>query len=70
MIRCGDKYRSRLGPTGATAVAVLMALILAGSACAQSGTPIKIGYSMSLTGGLAPNGKSALLAQRIWDCSS
>jgi branched-chain amino acid transport system substrate-binding protein len=67
MIRCGDKYHSRLGPTGATAVAVLMTLILAGSACAQSGTPIKIGYSMSLTGGLAPNGKSALLAQRIWE---
>ena len=29
--------------------------------------PIKIGYSMSLTGGLAPNGKSALLAHRIWE---
>jgi hypothetical protein len=46
---------------------MLTALILAGSACAQSGAPIKIGYSMSLTGGLAPNGKSALLAQRIWE---
>ena len=33
----------------------------------QSGAPIKIGYSMSLTGGLAPNGKSALLAQHIWE---
>jgi branched-chain amino acid transport system substrate-binding protein len=39
----------------------------AGSACAQSGEPIKIGYSMSLTGGLAANGKSALLAQHIWE---
>jgi branched-chain amino acid transport system substrate-binding protein len=29
--------------------------------------PPTIGYSMSLTGGLAPNGKSALLAQRIWE---
>jgi Periplasmic binding protein len=29
--------------------------------------PIKIGYSMALTGGLAPNGKSALLAQKIWE---
>jgi branched-chain amino acid transport system substrate-binding protein len=46
---------------------MLTALILSGSACAQSGAPIKIGYSMSLTGGLAPNGKSALLAQRIWE---
>src|SRR4029453_590413 len=49
-----------------TALAMLTALILAGSACAQSGAPIKIGYSISLTGGLAPNGKTALLAQRIW----
>jgi branched-chain amino acid transport system substrate-binding protein len=36
------------------------------SAAAQTGEPIKIGYSMALTGGLAPNGKSALLAQKIW----
>lgn len=42
-------------------------LMLDGSACAQSGEPIKIGYSMSLTGGLAPNGRSALLAQKIWE---
>jgi branched-chain amino acid transport system substrate-binding protein len=67
MIRCADKCRSRLSPPGATALAMLMALVLAGSACAQSGEPIKIGYSMSLTGGLAPNGKSALLAQHIWE---
>jgi branched-chain amino acid transport system substrate-binding protein len=37
------------------------------SAAAQAGEPIKIGYSMALTGGLAPNGKSALLAQKIWE---
>jgi branched-chain amino acid transport system substrate-binding protein len=36
-------------------------------AAAQSGEPIKIGYSMALTGGLAGNGKSALLAQKIWE---
>ncbi len=29
--------------------------------------PIKIGFSMAMTGGLGPNGKSALLAQRIWE---
>jgi branched-chain amino acid transport system substrate-binding protein len=39
----------------------------AGPAAAQSGEPIRIGYSMALTGGLAPNGKSALLAQKIWE---
>ncbi|MGB6316101.1 MAG: hypothetical protein WBG13_26640 [Pseudolabrys sp.] len=40
---------------------------LAGPASAQSGAPIKIGYSMSLTGGLAPNGRSARAAQQIWE---
>ncbi len=29
--------------------------------------PIKIGSSMAMTGGLGPNGKSALLAQKIWE---
>jgi branched-chain amino acid transport system substrate-binding protein len=29
--------------------------------------PIKIGSSMAMTGGLGPNGKSALLAIRIWE---
>src|SRR5437868_246069 len=39
---------------------------LAGRALAQSAQPLRIGFSMALTGGLAPNGKSALLAQKIW----
>src|SRR5260370_25735352 len=47
------------------AAAASVALI--GSAAAQSGEPIKIGFSMALTGGLGPNGKSALLAQKIWE---
>jgi branched-chain amino acid transport system substrate-binding protein len=34
---------------------------------AQSGEPIKIGFSMAMTGGLAANGKSALLAEKIWE---
>jgi branched-chain amino acid transport system substrate-binding protein len=33
----------------------------------QSGPPIRIGFSMAMTGGLGPNGKSALLAQKIWE---
>jgi branched-chain amino acid transport system substrate-binding protein len=50
------------------AVAALAALAsLAGGATAQSGAPIKIGFSMAMTGGLAANGKSALLAQKIWE---
>jgi len=36
------------------------------AASAQAADPIKIGYGMSLTGGLAVNGKAALLAQQIW----
>ena len=36
-------------------------------ASAQSGEPIKIGFSMALTGPLAPNGKQALLGAKIWE---
>jgi branched-chain amino acid transport system substrate-binding protein len=51
----------------AAAVAAVMAAALTGGAAAQSGAPIKIGFSMAMTGGLAANGKSALLAQKIWE---
>ena len=36
-------------------------------AAAQSANPIRIGLGMALTGPLAPNGKSALLAMQIWE---
>jgi branched-chain amino acid transport system substrate-binding protein len=39
----------------------------AGGKADQAGKPLKIGYSMSLTGGLAANGRSALLAHKIWE---
>jgi branched-chain amino acid transport system substrate-binding protein len=39
-------------------------LCAAGSAIAAE--PIKIGFSMALTGGLAANGKAALLAMQMW----
>ena len=35
-------------------------------AAAQAAEPIKIGFSVSLTGGLASSGKANLLAQQIW----
>jgi branched-chain amino acid transport system substrate-binding protein len=41
--------------------------LLSPAALAQSAAPITIGYGISQTGGLAPNGKSALLAQKIWE---
>ncbi len=49
--------------------ALLAATIaLAGSAApAQAADPITIGFGMALTGGLAPNGKAALLAMQIWE---
>jgi branched-chain amino acid transport system substrate-binding protein len=34
---------------------------------APAGEPIKIGFSMALTGPLSPNGKSALLGMKIWE---
>jgi branched-chain amino acid transport system substrate-binding protein len=44
---------------------VALATALGGvSATAQE---IKIGFGMALTGGLAPNGKSALLGMKIWE---
>src|SRR5437870_11504615 len=47
--------------------ALLAGAFVPASAAAQTGEPMKIGYSMSLTGGLGPNGRSALLAQKIWE---
>ena len=67
MLGCAHTCRSCLDLAGATALATWMAVMPAGPACGQSGEPIKIGYSMSLTGGLAANGRSALLAQQIWE---
>jgi len=47
--------------------AAIGALALAALAVpAQAADPIKIGFSMSLTGGLAGGGKSALLAIQMW----
>jgi branched-chain amino acid transport system substrate-binding protein len=51
----------------ALALAAAVLAGLAGDAAAQSGEPIKIGFSIAMTGGLAPNGKSALLAHKIWE---
>ena len=61
MLRQSGIHLSRLG-AGLLAAALLLA-----AAAAQAADPIKIGYGISQTGGLAPNGKSALLAQQIWE---
>jgi len=51
---------------GKLAVAAGAAASLAGPAGAQA-KPLTIGFGMALTGGLAPNGKAALLAMQIWE---
>jgi branched-chain amino acid transport system substrate-binding protein len=48
--------------------AALISPALAGRGFAQGGgEPIKIGFSMALTGPLAPNGKQAVLGAQIWE---
>lgn len=57
------KRRNALAMIGGTAAA--LALGVGGTA--RAAEPIKIGFSMSLTGGLASGGKSSLLAMQIWE---
>ena len=61
----------RVRPQSASAAvgAVTFAIGIAAAptpAPAQSNEPIKIGFSLALTGPLAPNGKQALLGAKIW----
>jgi len=49
-----------------TALAGTALAALSVPAVAQSAPPIKIGFSMALSGGLAGGGKAALLAYQIW----
>jgi len=51
---------------GLWTIALFAALALLWNAAAQAADPIKIGFSTSLTGGLASSGKANLLAQQIW----
>lgn len=46
----------------ATSIAVVAAM-----APARAADPIRIGFSMSLTGGLAPLGKVALITMKLWE---
>ena len=52
-------------------LAAAAALAFVGLGCsntpAHAQNPITIGFGMALTGGLAPNGKAALLAMQIWE---
>ena len=59
--------KSGCGSVAGAILALMTGTLLAVPAVAQTGEPVKIGFSMALTGGLAPNGKSALLAQKLWE---
>lgn len=56
--------RRRLLGVG-TAIGLMLAGLL--PAQAQDKKPITVGFGMALTGGLAPNGKAALLAMQVWE---
>jgi branched-chain amino acid transport system substrate-binding protein len=50
------------------AVTMTAGMITLGAPASQAAEPpITIGFGMALTGGLAPNGKAALLAMQIWE---
>jgi branched-chain amino acid transport system substrate-binding protein len=44
-----------------------VAVLFTGAPMARAADPITIGFGMALTGGLAPNGRAALLAMQIWE---
>jgi len=62
-----SKHVARRSIAGAISVAFLVGAFAATTApvSAQGGDPIKIGFSLALTGPLAPNGKQALLGAKI-----
>jgi branched-chain amino acid transport system substrate-binding protein len=56
----------RRWPVAGVVIAAACALLCVGDAGAQGAKPIRIGFGMALTGGLAGNGQGALLAMQIW----
>jgi branched-chain amino acid transport system substrate-binding protein len=61
------KWRPRLASSLAAMLAAAGLMLSLGTASAQQGEPIKIGFSMALTGPLSPNGKQALVGMKIWE---
>ena len=51
---------------GLVAALLVTLCALPGARAADDQKPIRVGFSMSLTGGVAPNGKQLLLALEIW----
>ncbi len=61
------KSRTFAWIAGASLTLVAGAMFVVSGAQAQNKEPIKIGFSMALTGPLAANGKQALLGAKIWE---
>ena len=62
------KLKSRMHAWVAGAVVAIVAgAMFVTTASAQNKEPIKIGFSMALTGPLAANGKQTLLGMKIWE---
>src|SRR5262245_43914903 len=61
----GDQPMSRR-VVACASLAILLAGLPWAAAPVQAADPIKVGFSMALTGGVAPNGKQNLLALEIW----
>ena len=59
-------YRARFAATRLAALFAAMAGLLTWPHTARAAEPLTIGFDISLTGGIAPNGKAALLAMQIW----
>jgi len=61
------RLKSRGAIVSLIAAAAVALFLTPAKAQAPSGQPIAIGFSMALTGGLAANGKQALLGMKIWE---
>ena len=59
--------RSSWNVGGGALLAAACSLACPTCRAARAADPITIGFGMALTGGLAPNGKAALLAMQIWE---
>src|SRR5215831_10406753 len=59
------RLRAFAGAAAGLGLAALTAALFGAPTLAQE--PIKIGFSMALTGPLSPNGKQALLGMKIWE---
>ena len=59
--------RTMFRPSFIAAALALLTGIMFGASAAIAAEPIKIGFSMPLTGGLASNGKAILAAYQMWE---